>query len=140
MYQAFASLTLVWEHVFTLLCRLRCLLNLSSEQQKVSSDLSEKIKYKSFFIQEFWSAWYKIYSWLTYFYWLMHRPLTLHSINYGRTSLPPAFIVGLLTLLREKYPCNAIYVWRCMPTKAQIVRSANVCAHRQNKFLLYVLV
>ena len=42
--------------------RLKCYLNLSFEQQKVSLDFLEKIKYKSFLVQKFWSASYKICS------------------------------------------------------------------------------
>ena len=50
----------IWKHaVFTLLRRLKCPLNLSFVQQKVSSELSEKIKYKSVLVLKFWSAWYK---------------------------------------------------------------------------------
>ena len=41
----------IWEQtVFTLLHRLKSLLNLSSEQQKVSSDFLEKIKYESYLV------------------------------------------------------------------------------------------
>ena len=50
----------IWEHaVFTLLRRLKCSLNLSSEQRKVSSDFLEKIKYESFLVRKLWSAWFK---------------------------------------------------------------------------------
>ena len=58
----FAQLS-IWKHIaFTLLRRLRFPLNLSSEQQKVSSELLEKIKCKSFLVWKFWSAWYQICS------------------------------------------------------------------------------
>ena len=57
-----------WKHtIFTLLCRLRYPLNLSSEQRKVSLELLEKIKYKSLLVRKLWSAWYKICSWPTQF-------------------------------------------------------------------------
>ena len=43
----------IWEHaVFTLLRKLKCPLKLSSE-------FLEKIKYESFLVRKFWSAWYK---------------------------------------------------------------------------------
>ena len=44
-----------------LLRRLKCPLNLSSEQRTVSLELSEKIKFESFLVRKFWSAWYKIF-------------------------------------------------------------------------------
>ena len=50
----------IWKQaVFTLLLRLKCPRNLSFEQQKVSSELLEKIKYKRVLVQQLWSAWYK---------------------------------------------------------------------------------
>ena len=53
----------IWEHpVLTLLRRLNCPLNLSSEQPKFSSEHLEKIKYESFLVQIFWSTSYKICS------------------------------------------------------------------------------
>ena len=53
------------EHaVFTLPCRFKCSLNLSSEQQKVSWNFLEKIKCESFLVQKFWSAWNKsVHGW-----------------------------------------------------------------------------
>ena len=44
----------IWEHaIFTLLCRLRCPLNLSPQQLKVSSELSEKWNTKAFWSENF---------------------------------------------------------------------------------------
>ena len=44
----------IWEHtVFTLLWRLRCPLNLSSEQQKLSSDFLKKSNMKVFWSENF---------------------------------------------------------------------------------------
>ena len=127
----------VWEHaVFTLLCRLKCLLNLSSEQRKVSSELIGKIKYESFLVQKFWSAWYEICSWPTRFSYLMHRLLFFHSTTYSKTSLPATLVVGPLVLPRKIYPCNAIKCRSCKPAKAQKVSSANKFTYRRDRSLL----
>ena len=54
------ALLWIWKHtVFTLIRRLKCLLNLSFEQQEVSPELLEKLKYKSVLVRKFWSASYK---------------------------------------------------------------------------------
>ena len=106
---------------FTLLRRLMFLLNLSSEQRKFSSELLEKIKNESFLVRKLSSNWDKIcYS----------RPNSPSSYtNYRPYIVPPRVEphcqlpspVGPLVLMREKYPCNAISVRKCMPTKAQRV-------------------
>ena len=115
----FAQLWIRKDAVFTLLCRLKCLLNLSLEIPKVSSELLEKIKYESFLVRKFSSA-----SWPTGFSWPVHRLLTLLSTTYH------------LALPREKYSCNTITVRRCTPTEVRRVRSANNCTYRRNKSLL----
>ena len=43
----------IWKHaVYTFLHRLKCPLNLSSEQRKVSSEHSEKIRHESFLVRK----------------------------------------------------------------------------------------
>ena len=44
----------IWEYaVFALFCRLKCPLNLSSDQRKVSLNFLEKIKCESFWFKDF---------------------------------------------------------------------------------------
>ena len=67
MFHFWTPFAQLWigNRVFTLLRRLKCPLNLFSEQQKVSLEPLEKIIYKSFMVRKFWSAWYKTCSWPT---------------------------------------------------------------------------
>ena len=65
----------------------------------------------------------------TWISWLIHQLLTLHSTTKSTPSLPPAFVVGLLVLPREKYPCHKMQLQRCTPTNAQV---CNDCTYRQN--------
>ena len=75
----------IWEHaVFTLLRKLNCHLNLSSEQLKVYMEHFEKIKYESLLVRKFWSTLNKICSRPTRFSYLIHQLLTLHSTTQSR--------------------------------------------------------
>ena len=56
--------------------------------------------------------------------------LTYHHL---RTLLSAASVVGPLVLLRDKYPCNTTKLWKCMPTKAQKVKSANNCTYTTDR-------
>ena len=69
--------------------------------------------------------------------WLIHRLLTLYSTTQSRTSLPAAFFVGPLVLLREKYPCNTIQGRRCKPTNAWRAKSAMIALTGGTAFLRF---
>ena len=62
----------------------------------------------------------------------------LHSTTQSRTSLPAAFVVGPLILLREKYPCNTKQVQRCTSTNSQRVKSAVTAVTGRTAFLGFI--
>ena len=64
---------------------------------------------------------------------LVHLPLTLDSTTWSRTTLPTAIVVSLLVLLKEKYPCNIMHMWRCMLENAWGVNSSIDCIYRQGR-------
>ena len=97
---------------------------------------AKKVKYESFLVRKFWSAWYKVChdqpdspSWYTGSWPYIAPP------RVEPHSLPASFVIDPLILPREKYPYNTIKVWRCTPTKARKVRSANNCTYRLNRSL-----
>ena len=57
--------------------------------------------------------------------------------DVAQYSLPAAFVDGLLVILREKYPCNIIQVWRCKPTNALRVKSAMIAFTGGTAFLRF---
>ena len=65
-------------------------------------------------------TWYR-HIFMFAFLWTMYLFKTKLNL-LPNTSTPDVaqyhFIVGLMILSREKYPCNNIPVWRCMPTNA----------------------
>ena len=51
--------------------------------------------------------------------------------------MPAVFVVDPLVLLKEKYPCNTLQVWRSMPTNAQKVKSAMIALTCGTAFLRF---
>ena len=48
-----------------------------------------------------------------------------------------SIVVGPLVLSRERYPCNTIQLWRCMPTNAETAKPAMIALTGGTEFLRF---